>query len=602
MLQQVWFFPTRLKIMKWVDAVQQTLLTGILLTLIWLASFVFSHQVTAKTNNDNWFNQVTPIKALKNTDFFKLNKSSQSINNKQSQLAGYLNFKVMIGSEYFKLLRNNYDLNVVGDGGENVKILPEINFEFVQDLDDLISNKRTIQRSNHSYWEWLIMPGKISDPFTKTGFSKVVFPFALQEKNADCTHNGYLSFLIKANGEVSNGYYQISSETCAYFQFDLAGRIKVEFSASNNIGQNKLVDEYRKELATNQPAFSKVELNNDYPKLNVEKLLPHKNEHSTTSGLVINNKHYRLNCDTRNGEHVDCEQLALPSYSTAKSIFAGIALMRLEKKVKNIRNILVAKVIPECEADKWKGVTLNDLLNMRTGNYLNKKYHSDEGSKRMVDFFLSEKSTSKISMACNMFPRRSTPGKFFVYHSSDTFLAGVMMERLYERFTGKKNIYYNFLANDLWLKLNLSPLLQGSKRTYDNENQPFTGWGLTYVVDDIIKLVQFLEQEININSESKALDETMLASAMQTSRSAINRSGGLKGLAYNNGFWGLEVSSKLDCKKPKWVPFMSGYGGITVAMISPDILYYNFSDNNQFKWLNILIELNKQFPLCEVIS
>ena len=46
---------------------------------------------------------------------------------------------------------------------------------------------------------------------------------------------------------------------------------------------------------------------------------------------------------------------------------------------------------------------------------------------------------------------------------------------------------------------------------------------------------------------------------------------------------------------------MSGYGGITIAMISPDVLYYNFSDNYQFLWLDAVIELNKQFPICEVI-
>ena len=33
-----------------------------------------------------------------------------------------------------------------------------------------------------------------------------------------------------------------------------------------------------------------------------------------------------------------------------------------------------------------------------------------------------------------------------------------------------------------------------------------------------------------------------------------------------------------------WIPFMSGYGGITVAMAPNGATYYYFSDNEEFSW------------------
>ena len=150
-------------------------------------------------------------------------------------------------------------------------------------------------------------------------------------------------------------------------------------------------------------------------------------------------------------------------------------------------------------------------------------------------------------------------------------------------------------------KLGLSPLLQQSKRTYDEQQQTFTGWGLTYLVDDIVKIVKYLHLQNRLASDPKILDSSMLSIALQTEKNQVNRPAGAKNFAYNYGFWGLEVSQSLGCNKEKWIPFMSGYGGITIAMISPDVLYYNFSDNYQFLWLDAVIELNKQFPICEVI-
>lgn len=47
-------------------------------------------------------------------------------------------------------------------------------------------------------------------------------------------------------------------------------------------------------------------------------------------GLLVDNIHYRSGCDTRQGFYPFCAALPLPSYSTAKSNFGAVALLRLE--------------------------------------------------------------------------------------------------------------------------------------------------------------------------------------------------------------------------------------------------------------------------------
>lgn len=589
---------------EWIKIfIQRVLLTTLAIFAVCSGVFAHSNDQQRTSDLERWFNQNLTISDLKESSFFKVDRRYQLDKDIYSgELRGRLSFNPFFGQEYFKLHKNSDAGGISQEKIKNLSQLPKISFNVTQFKEMLIPDKRTVQRTNHPHWEWLVMPGKITEQIEFSGISKVVFPFALQEKNANCTHNGYLTFLIKENTRVSKGYYQISSETCAYLQFDLAGRLNVSFSPSKSAADAELLGFFRQESAARIESYSSAELAEDYPKLNVKQFAPNKANGSSTSGLVINNKHYRMNCETRSGVHADCEQLSLPSYSTAKSVFAGIALMRLEKLFPLIRDSLVSKVLPECDHNKWQGVTLHDLLNMRTGNYLSKEYHRDEGSTEMMRFFLSETSKRKISMACNIFPRKSNPGEAFVYHTSDTFLAGVMMERLYKKMTGFSDIYYRLFAQDLWLKLELSPVLQQTKRTYDKEKLAFTGWGLTYIVDDIIKVTQFLQQQNELGDKSELLDGQLLASAMQTSDVQINLSVGPKHLAYNNGFWALDLGHYLNCKQQKWIPFMSGYGGITIAMISPDILYYNFSDNNQFEWLDIAIELNKQFSLCEALQ
>lgn len=536
-----------------------------------------------------------PIKSFVESKVFLAENSNTNI---LFPNIGHLKIESTNSAGRLNVLRDDYKVS------ENSQLkmsqLPILAFDFVVVNNYLVPETQSVQRSSHPHWEWQVSPGRFWRQSGDKGFSRMVFPFSLQEKNANCTHNGLLLFLMNEKGETTNGIFQIASETCAYLQFDLVARIEVNFDSQSNIDSEQFKRVFNNTLRHKIFSESVENLAMVYPKLNIKKLMPRQLLGSTTSGLFIKGHHFSLNCETRLGPFPYCDWLALPSYSTAKSIFAGIGYMRLQRLVPNLNKLLVTKIIPECSKDKWRNVTLSDLINMRTGNYLSKKNaHADEGSDRMIKFFLSLTHQEKLSAACNMFPHKAEPGKAFKYHTSDTYLAGVLLDRVFEKISDQSDFYQSVLVEDLWSSLGLSSLLKESKRTYDKANQTFTGWGLTYYSDDILKIGRFLQQEKNRESSKRLLDEQLLRSAMQQPNAPINRSAGEPNLAYNNGFWALEVGGALGCDEPRWIPFMSGFGGITVALISDDLLYYNFSDNHQYVWLNIIKELNKQFDICE---
>jgi len=71
--------------------------------------------------------------------------------------------------------------------------------------------------------------------------------------------------------------------------------------------------------------------------------------------------------------------------------------------------------------------------------------------------------------------------------------------------------------------------------------------------------------------------------------------GGPTPFHYNNGFWARDFSSADNAAftSPFSVPFMSGFGGITVALMPNGSSYYVFSDNNEFAWRDVVTESDK---------
>lgn len=113
-----------------------------------------------------------------------------------------------------------------------------------------------------------------------------------------------------------------------------------------------------------------------------------------------------------------------PSYSTAKSAFASVALMRLAQKYDPaMPGLLIKDYVPEA-ADSpgdWSAVTFDHVLDMVTGNYRSPESMMDE-EQWDNPFWNEEYYAEKIA----------APGTQWVYRSSDTFIVTRAMQNYLE--------------------------------------------------------------------------------------------------------------------------------------------------------------------------
>lgn len=482
------------------------------------------------------------------------------------------------------------------------KHLPPFDFEFIQTGSHIFPLQRGSIASSHANWEYVLSPGRVWNENSDNGYSRVAIPFALQQRNANCVHNGVLSFLFKNDGSVSKVAYQIASETCLYFKVDLWGLLPASYNQYLITNANALKTAYQTEIGNRIPVKALSSIATDYPGVNAAKLAaPNGTDanHISLVGFYVDGTHYVGGCATRYGTYPYCESLVVPSYSAAKTAFAGVAMMRLEKKYPGTRNGFVSSWVSNCASNgNWNDVTLNNVLDMATGNYGSATYMSDEGAAHTNGLFNVDPHSSKISYSCTQYTRKATPGTQWVYHTSDTYIAGTMMNALYKNAEGSsKDLFTDLMVGELWQPLNLSPTAKYTRRTYDTTAQPFTGWGLIWLRDDIAKIGKFLSVDDGVIGGTAQLDTAQLNAALQ--RTPADRGTvPLTDYYYNNGFWGHNAQTGLSCGSAAWIPFMSGFGGITVLLLPNDTVYYYFSDNDTYLWMEAAQESAKIRSLC----
>ena len=277
---------------------------------------------------------------------------------------------------------------------------------------------------------------------------------------------------------------------------------------------------YEQELRSRLPVKPIAALAGDYPGADpggfgaADEVAP---DDMTAYGFLIDGVHYAGGCNTRHGPYPFCDVLDLPSYSLAKSIFAGVALMRLEQQFPGTSEQRIADFVPQCaRAGNWSDVTFGNALDMATGNYLSPEIWIDERAKHIMTLFNAETHAGKIRYGCDKFPRQEPPGTTWVYHTSDTYVLGTALNAfIRQRLGAEKDLYTDVVVRDLWQPLGLSPVTAVTRRTYDAAAQPFTGWGLVLHRDDVLRIGHWLAAGEGKLDGRQMLDPRMLAATLQ---------------------------------------------------------------------------------------
>lgn len=477
--------------------------------------------------------------------------------------------------------------------------LPAFDFLFVRDDGDLVPVRRGVIVGDHPAWDWVIEPGRVWSEASDLGWLRSAVPFALQERNANCLHNGVLTFLFKPDGSVSKVAMQISSETCAYLKFDAWATVPARLTPSAVVEADAVITAWRAEVAARLPVRPLADLARLRPDVNLAAFsleAPKDGDPPTAFGLVVEGVHYASPCQTRHGDNPYCDVLDLPSYSTAKSIVGGVGLMRLEALHPGSGGALIRDHVPACaRSDAWSGVTLAHTLDMASGLYGSQVFEADENAPAGQVFFDVEDHAAKAAYACGQFPRRVRPGTTFVYRTSDTYLLGTAMADILRQ-AGEGDLYDDLIA-PLWRALGLGQTIMATRRTHDAARQPFTGWGLTYHRDDILRIASWLRDGGVIDGR-RVLDPALLAAALQRDPIQPGLPAGGPTYRYKAGFWARNISGALNCSQPVWTPFMSGFGGISVVLLPGGVTYYYFGDSGVYDWAPAAVEAGRIRNLC----
>jgi hypothetical protein len=489
-----------------------------------------------------------------------------------------------------------------------VRRLPSpVQVDLVQDGNALIPRTRIPIAGSHPYWEFAFGVGRTWQEPGDGEWTRAALPFSLMEVNENCLHHGVLTFVFAPAGRISHVAYQVSSETCAYFKADLWGFLPAELQDVTLPDAGRVVEARRAELDGRLPRRPLAQLAVDRPGSNPAEF-GHPAEvtpsQMSTWGVIVDGVHYSGGCPTRAGEYPFCEELVLPSYSVAKSVFGSLGLMRLERRFPGARKQRVVDYVPECAASGgWGGVTFGNLLDMSSGHWTSAAAYADENSVAMSKGFFDEpRHAGKIAYACGHSPRHETAGRSFVYRTSDTYVLGTALAAFVRQKVGPQaDLFDDVVWPDVWRVAGLSPVANFSRRTRDDVRQPFVGFGLTLLPDDVAKLGQWLNP---LSASARdLLDERMLRSALQLDASDRGLATTADGtLLYNHGFWAVRFDDLPGCDAPVFVPYMSGFGGVSIALLPNGVTYYYFSDGNEFRFRRAVYAAAQLHPYCRTAT
>lgn len=513
------------------------------------------------------------------------------------------------------------------------KHLAPFHFQFVQSGRHLIPASQGLAIVDASpTWNYILGPGRVWNEKGDQGYVRAAFPFALIQRNQNCVHNGEMTFLFSNAGSpnISNVYYQITQETCYPMKFNLWGMIFATYTPGPVAGGALIKASHKIDLERRIPTKPFSDLAKDFPNAHVDlaafTAAYKHSENVTTYGLILRGTNYVSGCPTRSGEYAFCSDMRVPSYSIAKSAFAGVALMRLGQLYgPEVYNLKIKDYIPASMIrGKWDGTTFGNTSDMATGNFNLAGYEADEDSPVNDKFLIAEAYAEKLTDAFDFKDHSAPPGTKWVYQSAATYILTQAMNAYFHQRGGSGDIF-TLVRDDIYKPLHVNEGGLTTIRTDHSATGAPTGYyGLFFNQDDIAKIGNFLNTSAGMIDGRQVLEPARLSEALFRSanvaeagvpiegRSAASllgapvsaggkSSGGDNSRRYSHGFWGRKITSaefpEYTCDY--WVSFMSGYGGNIVMLLPDGATYYIFSDGMEFPWQATLHEINKIAPMCK---
>jgi CubicO group peptidase (beta-lactamase class C family) len=158
---------------------------------------------------------------------------------------------------------------------------------------------------------------------------------------------------------------------------------------------------------------------------------------------------------------------------------------------------------------------------------------------------------------------------------------------------------FNFVVEEVYKPLKMGPGVFSTLRTKDDnwQGQPYGGYGLWWIPDDLAKLSMFLNVNHGMIDGEQILPPDRLDDALQRDPNdrGVDRDGTGK---YNNAFWADPYTLPDGSGCTFWVPHMYGISGILVSLMPNGTAYYYASDNQEFISMPAIQESDGIISMC----
>ena len=479
-----------------------------------------------------------------------------------------------------------------GSTPTNASQWPKFDVEFVQKGNELIPVDRRGMQTVHGNdaWSVAVGTGAVWDEAGDGAMSRAAFPFTLGERNTNCEHNGIATFLFDDSGKISKVHVQTVAETCVFYGFDLYGTLNATYNRYTVSNRTQVINDWNTEVANHIPTKPITQLPIDFPGVDLSHYRPKiKPADLHMYGVIVNGINYVDGCVTRYGAHPYCSEMTTSVYSFTKSIFNSFAVMRAEKLWPGFKDESIASRVPECvSSGNWDDVSIENALDMATGNYTQPRFQGDEGGGAMLNkFFLQEARAQRADFACNGLPRKAIPGTRMVSHTSDYELISYALTDIAIDMLGDGADGFTDIMVPIYDAIGLSHTIRGIRRT--TEGDAWGGYGISAKANDIARISEWLG-----NGEAQAsglLDNGILSNILSGDPQGLFA--GLANFNYDNGFWRYHAgrtTSMRACGADTQVPVMSGFSGHT-AVIMPNVIFYQMTDGAGIGFIDTITDI-----------
>jgi CubicO group peptidase (beta-lactamase class C family) len=464
---------------------------------------------------------------------------------------------------------------------------PKVTLEFFTYGDELVPRERHTLITRGNTWDIIVEPGRIWSEASDKGWSRAAFPFSLIDKQSNLLRNGLATFVYTSR-EMSAIRFQITKESSHVGQLDLWGLANATYTPHDSAELETWISAYETEVSDRSDIrpWGELEAQHDTELLDQFDGKRIRREISQ-SGLMIGNKVYASDCNTRYGPYPYCRHMRHAVFSITKSLGGWFTALRMaEKYGAEIMDYKVSDYVDlKTSNNHWNDVTFEHLLSMVSGvgdvepervSHYVETYGSENSNALYRAGTWQEKL--KVIERVGFYPWEA--GEVFRYAAYDPVILAIALSELLRSKEGADADLWEMMEKEVFKPIGIASVpIRLSLQDAEGRQIPSFGGGMFVTLEDVTKMVSLIRangkfgntQILNANLLKETFVSTVLQNAYPTGW--ITNTG--DETHYFRSLWIAPYPAAKGCTVP--ISQMSGAGGNAVVLMPNGITALRFA-------------------------